>query len=74
MTPADDSLVMQTWSCAWKVAGSFMEEERLTSLKFVSTEQSIANLDSAFRWAMQNAVLSESSGLVEQQALFSKLR
>lgn len=57
----------------WKRAGAVMEKIRRDDLAYINIGQIIEDLDDAFESALLHMPLSSTSGLVEQQAWFSRL-
>ncbi len=58
---------------AWRDAASRLESLRHQRLRHVDTEQGIESLDDAFESALSRGIVSVSSGLVAQQAVFMRM-
>jgi len=72
MTPSEKSR-LKTRMEQWRVAGERMAKLRRESLRSVDVGQAILDLEDAFQ-ATRALPLPESSGLVEMQFWFRKLR
>jgi hypothetical protein len=59
---------------AWAEAGAFMERERRQRVREVDTAQALERLDALFDSALWLHRPADTSGLVEQQAIFAKAR
>ncbi|NDD92132.1 hypothetical protein EBZ37_08615 [bacterium] len=59
---------------AWKRAGARMQELRDREIREADTVVAMQQLSGAFNQAIAQLPLRDTSGLVEQQAWFSKLR
>ena len=57
----------------WKAAGAIMEKQRRDRILNANCRQAIEALDDAFESALLHTPPRRMSGLVEQQAWFSKL-
>ena len=64
---------MLAWIESWRVAGPELELMRREKIRKADTTRSILNLDDAFRSAILQQKLNDSSGLVEQQKMFRLL-
>ena len=62
------------WIKAWKSAGPALDEIRKKELKSTVTSQAMEALSDAYEWALKNYKASSTSGLIEQQRIFSKAR
>jgi hypothetical protein len=62
------------WIKCWEKAGAAMERTRRARLYDVDVEKAIENLNDAFESALLNSPAKLTSGLVELQAWFAKLR
>jgi hypothetical protein len=58
----------------WAEAGAALEQERRERVRAVDTAQALARLDALFDSALWLHRPAESSGLVEQQAIFARAR
>ena len=65
---------LSKWVAAWKRAGHAMEGIRRQELRSASYGANLELIDSMLQWACDNAVPRSSTGLVEQQHLFQRLR
>jgi len=59
---------------AWAEAGAFLEQERRERVRRVDTAQALERLDALFDSALWLHRPADTSGLVEQQAVFAKAR
>lgn len=59
---------------AWAEAGAFLEAERRARVRRVDTAEALERLSTLFDSALWLHRPAESSGLVEQQAIFAKAR
>jgi hypothetical protein len=62
------------WVTAWKRAGPALQAIKRTELRRLKTAAAIAQLEDHFAYALRTAKPTKTSGLVEQQRLFKKLR
>jgi hypothetical protein len=62
------------WVLTWKSAARELDKIKEKELAELDTTVALNNLSQAFDFAMKNAVPRPSSGLVEQQFYFKKLR
>jgi len=65
---------LKQWALTWKQAGVELSELRRERLASTDTQASIEALSQASIWANNTAPLRGTSGLVQQQAIFAKLR
>jgi hypothetical protein len=72
-TPEEVALVKK-WVETWKTTGPILEKIRRDEIRKVSTMQAMQHLAGAFDSAAFMHPPRKSSGLVEQQALFQKMR
>lgn len=72
MTPSEKSR-LKTRMEQWRVAGERMSKLRMKSLRSVDVGRVILDLEDAFQ-ATRALPLPKSSGLVEMQSWFRKLR
>ncbi|MCB0317132.1 MAG: hypothetical protein KDD56_00140 [Bdellovibrionales bacterium] len=61
------------WIKAWKSAGPALDEIRKKELKSTVTGQAIEALSDAYEWSLRSYKEKATSGLVEQQKIFSKV-
>lgn len=71
---ADEARQLKEWVAAWKRAGPELERMRFEDVRRTNTAEAIQQLSGAFEWAMRQYGTRPSSGLVEQQAIFSRMR
>jgi hypothetical protein len=65
---------MIRWVATWREAGAALERQRRTELERLETPAALAALAAAFDHAQRRNHTSDSSGLVEQQRYFQRLR
>lgn len=65
---------MKTWVENWKRAGAGLESVRAQDIRTADTISSIRMFDSLFKIIVAREPLRQSSGLVEQQAIFKRAR
>lgn len=58
----------------WAEAGAFLERERRERVREIDTAQALERLDGLFDSALWLHRPADTSGLVEQQAIFAKAR
>ncbi len=69
-----DNKSVRKWIAGWQAAAPVLEKLRNDSIRNSNTAQAIEQLSDAFESALRNYPPSTTSGLVEQQRLFAKLR
>ena len=69
-----DRDAMALWVKTWKEAGPLLEEIRLREVRDADNVKVLALLEDAFDDAVVRFPPRPSSGLVEMQALFAKLK
>ncbi len=76
MEPMDntDREQLRRWVQGWQAAGPRLAELRQRELEAVDTRQSLLNLADAFESCRLHFRPEPTSGLIEQQALFQRLR
>jgi hypothetical protein len=74
MTEEESLARGKEWVRAWGEAGAFLERERRERVRRVDTAQALERLDALFDSALWLHRPAETSGLVEQQAIFAKAR
>jgi hypothetical protein len=62
------------WVKAWQTAGPALDRVRRDEVRRADTTKAILLLTDAFEAALRRGVTKPVSGLVEQQALFQKMR
>jgi hypothetical protein len=65
---------IKLWIETWKHASSAMEKERHKRLREYDYLKNLAVIDEMLKWACANKKLRLTSGLVDQQRYFMKLR
>ena len=65
---------IKKWVQAWKRAGPALLAVKKAELRSLSTASALAELADHFAYALRTATPTISSGLVEQQRIFMKLR
>jgi hypothetical protein len=73
MTPEQKARVLK-WIKAWKEAGPVLEEVRAQEIRAADTVSAMEILDGMFTHAVQTTSMRESSGLIEQQEIFARVR
>ncbi len=73
MEKSQEQLVRQ-WIENWRAAGSVLEGIRAEAIRQSNTAAAIEQLSDAFESARREWSPSTTSGLVEQQRLFARLR
>jgi hypothetical protein len=66
--------MMRRWVQTWKEAGPELEAIRQREIREADNLQVLASLESAFNHAARTMPPRTSSGMVEMQAWFAKLR
>ena len=69
-----DRVKMEKCVEAWKRAGSALEEVKRRELRAYDYDKNQAVLDEMLQWACDHRRIRLTSGLVEQQRMFMKLR
>ncbi len=70
----DEREAMRRWVETWKQAGPELEAILRKEIEKIDVQEELAVLEGAFNYAVHNARPAPSSGLVEMQAWFAKLR
>ena len=75
--PPDELALMKRWVATWKIAGPELERIKRRELRALSEEDILRRLsrvmDSRVKGTWRRPERLRSSGLIEQQRLFSKL-
>ena len=71
---SDSTGEMKRWVETWKKAGPELEAIRRRELREIDTQRALINLADAFESCRLHFTPAPTSGLVEQQAWFKKLR
>jgi hypothetical protein len=66
--------MIRRWVKHWQDAGPLLEEIRRQEIREADNLQVLALLEPAFNHAVRSLPPRESSGMVEMQVLFAKLR
>lgn len=70
----DERDSMRRWVEAWKEAGPAVEAILMKEIEKIDVHEELAALEGAFNYATRNVPPEPTSGLVEMQQWFSKLR
>ena len=70
----DPSEQLRRWVQTWKEAGPKLEAIRRREIREADNLKVLASLESAFNHAVRTMPLRPSSGIVEMQKWFAKLR
>lgn len=65
---------IKQWATTWEQAGCELSQQRRRELASVDTAAAIESFSKAFRWAVETLPPRPGSGLVQQQAVFARLR
>jgi len=65
---------MKQWVDHWRNAGPILEQLEKQALHAPDYQDGLAKLIPMLQWVCAHAVPGETSGLVEQQRLFTKMR
>ena len=65
---------LHTWAKIWQQAGDELDRQRRREVMSANTAEAIESFSTAFQWAVASHSARPSSGLVQQQAVFSRLR
>jgi hypothetical protein len=71
LTPGSD---LRRWVDTWRAAGEALGRLKRDELERLDTVQALEQLADAFRKALREASPTTTSGLVEQQRIFARLR
>lgn len=69
---AEERALAQRWVDSWKRAGPALEQVRADEIRAADTVASMKLLDGMFTHAVLSLPARKSSGLVEQQRIFSR--
>ena|SRR6516162_3712428 len=72
--PGSTAFSNREWARTWKAAARELEAVRRAEIKSADTAAAIFNLDDAFRSMLTSVSPRSSSGFVEMQRLFQRLR
>ena len=70
----EEKKLMKKWVETWKRAGPILEEIRKDELRNFDYKKNKQIIDEMLQWAIDHAKPRLSSGLVEQQRWFMKMR
>ncbi len=70
----DEREAMRRWVETWKLAGPEIEALLRKEIEKIDVQEELAVLEDAFNYAVRNARPEPTSGLVEMQEWFAKLR
>jgi hypothetical protein len=70
----DEREAMRRWVETWKEAGPALEAILRKEIEKIDTLEELTALEGAFNYATRNVPPDSTSGLVEMQAWFAKLR
>jgi hypothetical protein len=71
---SEEKELARRWVEAWKTAGPELERIRREEIKATDTKRDLRVFAGLATWALEQQPPASSSGLVEQQRLFSKTR
>ncbi len=72
--PLSDDEKIRAWVDAWRRAAPMLEEERRRRLRALTQDEAAAAIDALFNLSVSLARPRATTGLVEQQRLFQKVR
>jgi hypothetical protein len=70
----DEREAIRRWVETWKEAGPALEAIRCKEIEKIDVHEELAALEEAFNYATRNVPPDKTSGLVEMQKWFAKLR
>jgi hypothetical protein len=65
---------LKTWVDQWKITGPAIDKIRRKEIMTIDTSRAIQNLSDVFESSIKRNPLRHSSGLVEMQSYFRKMR
>jgi len=65
---------IRAWIQGWRKAGPILEEIRAEEIRATDTVAALEVLDGMFTHAVETLPARESSGLIEQQAIFARAK
>lgn len=65
---------LKLWVSTWRGAGSALAEVKRAELSQLATADALRQLADAFDSAIRRAPRTSTTGLIEQQAIFQRLR
>ncbi|RJP31479.1 MAG: hypothetical protein C4527_07610 [Candidatus Omnitrophota bacterium] len=65
---------LKQWAAAWRRASAVLEKERIASMRRDDYDSQLVLLDDAIDWSIKHSPLLQTSGLIEQQAIFQRIR
>ena len=73
MTEQEKALT-RAWVKNWQEVGPILEEIRAEEIRATDTVKAMEILDGMFTHAVESVPIRESSGLIEQQAVFARAK
>lgn len=73
MTEQEKALI-RAWVKNWQEVGPLLEQIRAEEIRVTDTVRAMEVLDDMFTHAVKTMPARESSGLIEQQAIFARAR
>jgi len=73
MTEEEKALI-RAWIRNWQEVGPMLEQIRANEIRASDTVRAMEMLDGMFTQAVQSLPARDTSGLIEQQALFARAR
>ena len=70
----DEREVVARWVQHWKEAGPELDAIRREEIRSADKSEVLAQLESAFNHAVRTMPMRETSGMVEMQRLFAKVK
>jgi hypothetical protein len=64
----------RAWIKSWQAVGPILEEVRAEEIRATDTVRAMEVLDGMFTHAVETVPARESSGLIEQQAIFARAK
>jgi len=74
MATHEDTGKMKAWVKTWKSAGSALQRVKIEELRSEDYGKDFGLIDGMLEWVVDHARERKTSGLVEQQRLFRKMR
>ncbi len=66
--------VEHAWIAAWKGAGAALKAVKKDDLRSFNYAENASQIDEMLQWAVEHRRLRTTSGLVEQQRFFNRMR
>jgi hypothetical protein len=67
-------LAMKQWADQWQRTGKVLDSIKIQELRSIDTSRSIQNLSDAFESSLRMNPLRKSSGMVDMQFYFRKIK